>query len=118
MDPDRWRRLNDIFQETLARAVDARLPFLIEACEGDRGLREDVERLVRAHERATGFLARPALAQAPDLLSLVDLSTPVADQHGADAARDRVSRNGALHRSSSAWCGWDGCRVRGTRRRA
>ena len=83
MDPDRWRRLNDIFQQTLARAVDARLPFLIEACAGDRGLREELERLVRAHERASGFLVRPALAQAPDLLSLVDLSTPVANQHRA-----------------------------------
>src|SRR5688572_9628010 len=84
MDPDRWRRINDIFQDTLARAADARQPFLIEACLGDPGLRKDVERLVRAHERATGFLARPALAQAPSVLSLVGLSTPVAYQHGAD----------------------------------
>ena len=84
MDPDHWRHINDIFQATLARATDARQPFLAEVCGGDAGLREDVERLVRAHERATGFLARPALVQAPNVLSLVDLSAPVAHQHATD----------------------------------
>ena len=39
---------------------------------------------MRAHERAAGFLARPALAERAHLLSLVDLSAPVAHQHGAD----------------------------------
>jgi hypothetical protein len=89
MDPDRWRRINDIFQDTLARAGDARQPFLIQACAGDPALREDVERLVRAHERASGFLARPALAQAPNALSLIDLSTPAAHQHGAGLVETR-----------------------------
>src|SRR5262245_51238761 len=84
MDPDRWRRVNDIFQATVERATDARQRFLVDVCAGDAGLREEVERLVRAHERAAGFLARPALVHAPNVLSLVDLSAPGAHQHGAD----------------------------------
>ena len=84
MDPDHWRRISDIFQATIERATDARQPFLVDVCAGDAGLREEVERLVRAHERAAGFLARPALVAAPNALSLVDLSTPVARQLGAD----------------------------------
>ena len=68
MDPDRWRRINDIFQDTIERAAEARQPFLVDVCAGDAGLREEVERLVRAHERAAGFLARPALANARSML--------------------------------------------------
>jgi hypothetical protein len=84
MDPDRWRRINDLFEDTLARAADARQPFLVEACAGDAGLREEVKRLLRAHERAAGFLARPVLVHAPNVLALADLSAPVARQHGTD----------------------------------
>ena len=75
MDPDRWQRINDIFQATIERATGVRQPFLVDVCAGDARLREEVERLVRAHQRAAGFLAQPAL---------VDLSAPVAGQHGAD----------------------------------
>jgi hypothetical protein len=83
MDPGHWRRINDIFQEALARPAGARQPFLVEACVDDPGLREDVQRLVRAHERATGFLARPALTRIPNALSLVDLSTSTTRQDGS-----------------------------------
>jgi hypothetical protein len=60
MDPARWRRINDIFQDTIERAAEARQALLVDLCAGDVGLREEVERRVRAHERANGFLARPA----------------------------------------------------------
>ncbi len=84
MDRDRWQRINELFQDTLARAAEMRQPFLIEACVGDLGLREHVERLLRAHDRATGFLAWPARAQAPSALSLLALPTPVVPLEWAD----------------------------------
>ena len=87
MDPTRWRRINDIFQDAIARAADARQPFLADVCAGDAALREEVERLVRAHERAAGFLARPALANArDDLRSLLDPSPPMRRPDGTDRA--------------------------------
>lgn len=83
MHPGRWRRINEIFQGALALPADARHSFVIDACLDDPALREDVERLVRAHERATGFLARPALTRLPNVLSLVGQSTAATSQDGA-----------------------------------
>ena len=82
MDPARWRRINDIFQDTIEHAAKARQAFLIDLCAGDAGLREEVERLVRAHEHAAGFLARPALASDRQMLWLDDPSGPVVRPHG------------------------------------
>ena len=82
MDPTRWRRINDIFQNTIARAAEARQALLVDLCADDAGLREEVERLVRAHERVAGFLARPALASNRQMLWLDDPSAPVVRPHG------------------------------------
>jgi hypothetical protein len=46
MDPARWRRINDTFQDTIERAAEARQALLVDLCAGDVGLREEVERLV------------------------------------------------------------------------
>ena len=63
MDPARWRRINDIFQDIVERTTAARQPLLVHACAGDAELRQNVERLVRAHEHAAGFLSRPAVRE-------------------------------------------------------
>ena len=63
MDQVRWRRINDIFQDIVERTTAARHPLLVRACEGDAELRDNVERLVRAHEHAAGFLTRPAVPE-------------------------------------------------------
>ena len=77
MDPDRWRRINDIFQDAIERTAEGRHPFLVDVCVADAELRDEVERLVRAHERATGFLARPAAAHARGMLLLDHPSAPI-----------------------------------------
>jgi eukaryotic-like serine/threonine-protein kinase len=74
MDPDRWRRINDIFQNTIEQGAEARRDFLVQICAGDVRLHEEVTRLVRAHERAAGFLAQPAVADARRILALDDWS--------------------------------------------
>ena len=114
MDPIRWRRINDIFQDAIARAADARQPYLADVCAGDAALREEVERLLRAHEQAAGFLARPALAHVhDDRRSLVD-PVPADEPTGRDGSgRGRVSRHGSIHGPSPARVGRDG---RGLRR--
>lgn len=84
MDPDRWRRINDIFRDAIERTAENRHPFLVDVCGGDAELREEVERLVRAHERAAGFLAKPAVADARSLLLLDHASAPIARPHRTD----------------------------------
>src|SRR5581483_1616669 len=52
----------DIFMLALQReAPEDRRAYLAEACQGDKALRQGVEALLAAHERAGSFLAGPAL---------------------------------------------------------
>ncbi len=61
-DPERWRRVKDVFHGALERPADARPAFLDAACAEDRDLRREVESLLRAQESAGGFLSSPAVA--------------------------------------------------------
>jgi serine/threonine protein kinase/TolB-like protein len=70
--PERWRRLEALFDAALDLPPDERAAWLRRACADDDGLREEVERLLRAHERAATFLERPAPDfAAPYLANLV-----------------------------------------------
>lgn len=59
MEPERWERVKEVFQEALERAPEERAPLLREVCREDIGLRVEVERLLSAHGSAEGFLADP-----------------------------------------------------------
>jgi len=72
MDADRWQRVDDLFQAAIARAGEERRAFLNEACAGDDGLRHELDRLVRAHERSRGFLETPIAPEALRILASAD----------------------------------------------
>ena len=72
MDADRWQRLDDLFQAAIACAGEERRALLNEACAGDDGLRHELDRLVRAHERSRGFLETPIAAEALRILASAD----------------------------------------------
>jgi eukaryotic-like serine/threonine-protein kinase len=56
MTPDRWQRLDRLFQSALEHETPQRGAFLDRACAGDSDLRRDVESLLLAHAGAGGFL--------------------------------------------------------------
>ncbi len=61
MTAERWRQLEDIFQEALDAAPAARTRVLDRACAGDAALREEVECLLREAEDSGDFLETPAM---------------------------------------------------------
>ena len=65
MDAARWQIVNELFHQVIARAVGQRRAWLDRACAGDRTLVDEVDRLVRAHEHAQGFLDTIHLPEAP-----------------------------------------------------
>jgi eukaryotic-like serine/threonine-protein kinase len=69
MEPELWQRVTDLFDEAMTREPKERIAFLEEACEGDRDLRKQVERLLKSHEKSTDFLESSAFAVAPELLT-------------------------------------------------
>jgi eukaryotic-like serine/threonine-protein kinase len=69
MEPELWQRITDLFDEAMTRGPKERSAFLEQACEGDRDLRQQVERLVKSHEKSADFLESSAFAVAPELLT-------------------------------------------------
>src|SRR6266446_605527 len=69
MEPELWQRITDLFDEAMTRGPKERVAFLEEACEGDRELRKQVQRLVKSHEKSGDFLESSAFAVAPELLT-------------------------------------------------
>ncbi len=61
MKPERWQRIEHLYHAALERDAAQRTSFLIEACADDTTLRSEVEVLLAANERASGFLSTPAL---------------------------------------------------------
>jgi len=62
MTPERWQQVKLHLAHALELAPSARAPYLDGACAGDRSIRDEVDRLLIAEQRAdAGFLAEPAV---------------------------------------------------------
>jgi non-specific serine/threonine protein kinase/serine/threonine-protein kinase len=55
----RWERINAVFDRAVETPAHDRAAYLDEACAGDADLRGEVERLLEAHARASGFFEVP-----------------------------------------------------------
>lgn len=56
MDPERWKRVEDLFHQALEREEPARSLFLDQACDGDLELRREVDRWLAADREASARL--------------------------------------------------------------
>jgi len=61
MEPERWRKIDELFHAALECDERLRAAFLAKACSGDDDLRHGIELLLARHEEAEGFLETPAL---------------------------------------------------------
>src|SRR5262245_61719257 len=77
MTPERWKLIDELFEAALEVDSALRSGFLAEACHGDRILREDVERLLKAHDKAGSFIETPPVDEAASLFFDSDQSSMV-----------------------------------------
>jgi eukaryotic-like serine/threonine-protein kinase len=70
MTPERWKKVERIFESALQREPSERRVYLEQACEGDDSLRTQVETLIHSYEQAGSFIETPALPvdSAPTLV--------------------------------------------------
>ena len=61
MKPERWQKLDRLFQSAVERPPSERAAFLDEACAGDESLHKHIEQLLTAHDKAESFIERPAI---------------------------------------------------------
>ena len=64
MTSDRWPQVEDLCHAALAYHGEERRAFLANACQGDEGLRREVESLLAHESSAEGFMSVPAAALA------------------------------------------------------
>ena len=67
MEPERWRRINELFHAALSHDAGDRGAFLRTECEGDDSLRAEVLELLGAHDEPS-VVDRPAVEADPGLL--------------------------------------------------
>jgi hypothetical protein len=60
MSPERWQRVESVFQMALERQPEERDAFLKTACAGDLDLQNEVSRMLASDLDAQGFLETPA----------------------------------------------------------
>jgi eukaryotic-like serine/threonine-protein kinase len=82
MTLERWRQIEELYHRALELGEMRPAAFLRDACAGDRGLQEEVERLLAAGQQAGSFLKEPAFLGAARELAQ---ERPTADT--ADDAR-------------------------------
>jgi serine/threonine-protein kinase len=68
MKSERWRRVDELFEQALERAPTERARFLDAACAADPSLRREVEEMLRADERAEDFIETPVFGVAAALI--------------------------------------------------
>ncbi|MBT8400382.1 MAG: serine/threonine-protein kinase [Rhodothermia bacterium] len=69
MDVDRWTTVDALFEETVDLPALERSRILEERCGADYDLKQEVEQMLLAHDRARGFLSRPAAESAAELIT-------------------------------------------------
>jgi eukaryotic-like serine/threonine-protein kinase len=82
VDPERWHQVDRLFEAALDQPPAERPALLDAACAGDTALRREVERLLDADEKGSGFLSEPP-GELPGLAS--------DDQHPATLSGQTIS---------------------------
>src|SRR5688572_22445757 len=83
-----------IFTEALQRPLAGRAAFLDDACAGDVALRSRVEALLRVHEKAGDFLAKPPQGLGVDSGRGVVLGEKAGDRIGRYKLLQQIGEGG------------------------
>ena len=93
MEPERWRRVEELYHAALTRGESDRAAFLADACAGDEALLREVKSLLAQPSSGRGFLDGPAVAVAAQMVSDIGASTLTGRRLGA-YQRARAHRRG------------------------
>jgi serine/threonine protein kinase/tetratricopeptide (TPR) repeat protein len=67
--PERWQQVKELLTSALELELKERAPFLERACDGDYGLRREVESLLASYEESDSIIETPVAWAAADLFS-------------------------------------------------
>jgi serine/threonine protein kinase/Tol biopolymer transport system component len=91
MDPERWRKIEDIYNSALELEPDRREAFVDEACAGDESVRKEVRQLLELQPESEAFIESPAIEKvAKRIASETDLSAESASMKGKTLGHYRI----------------------------
>ena len=94
MTPERWKKLEALFQEAVELQREARVALLAQACGSDELLREQAGGLIAAHEREGSFMDSPIFAEAAALATHDHHESPVGQCIGPYQVISRLGQGG------------------------
>ncbi|HMV47487.1 MAG TPA: protein kinase [Blastocatellia bacterium] len=79
MNPERWKKLDDIFQAAVSLPLQERVPYVARACGEDEALRREIESLLAAQSEAQSYFS-PSLKTGETTQPLTEIisSAPTA----------------------------------------
>ena len=69
MEPERWRRVEELYHSALSLPEERRAAFLESSCQQDEGMRNEVESLLAHQEMSEGFIESPAIQIAAQIMA-------------------------------------------------
>ena len=81
MTPDRWQQIKALFDRALDHEPDTRLSFVRSHCDGDDGLRREVESLLEADEAGGSRLEHPAIRGPSTAHAPLSAGTVLVDRY-------------------------------------
>jgi hypothetical protein len=60
MEPERWKRIEEIYHAASQLPQHKRSAFLVQACDGDDSLSSEIQALLSQDEKARSFIESPA----------------------------------------------------------
>src|SRR5512136_1516383 len=101
MSSDRHKLAKELFADALEKAAGTeRAAWLVQACGDDVQLRQSVEALLRAYEKAGAFLEQPAGAVGSAQRPATSAAVPPAEKSG-----ERIGAYKLLQQIGEGGCG-------------
>src|SRR5688572_3922005 len=94
MPTDRWRRLEQLFEEAVEQPADLRADFLARTCGPDGAMRDEIASLLAAEEQSGDFLIVPALDVFARQVSREGWSVKPGDRIAAYTVERRLGAGG------------------------
>jgi serine/threonine protein kinase/Tfp pilus assembly protein PilF len=93
MDPERWRRIEQLYHSVLRVGPEKRSGLLDHLCSGsgDSELRQEVESLLGYHTEAQGFMETPAFDLAAQQMSREQMRAEIGLEAGTVVSHFRVA---------------------------
>jgi serine/threonine protein kinase len=94
MNPERWQKINELFQAALEVKPADRDAYLERACGGDEQMKKEVKALLSSDGHAAGILERPAYEAAAEMIQQGEPASIVGRRIGHYRVTGRLGAGG------------------------